>query len=112
MLAVIYRFELQPHQEEKYQACWETVSEYFVKHCGAIGSCLHKGESGLWVAYSRWPDQATRDAAWPGAQREINDLFPEDVQKAIKTMQAFKEDNQHLQQYEEICLEVVRDKLK
>lgn len=83
---------------------------YFIEKRGAIGSCLHKSEKGLWVAYSRWPDKATRDAAWPGSN-SLNADFPQDVLYAIHTIQAIIEENKHLESQHEICLEVVEDLL-
>lgn len=50
----------------------------FLKHF----SCLHKADDGMWVAYSRWPDKATRDAAWPGDREPTEKLSPE-IRKAI-----------------------------
>lgn len=110
MFAVIYRFKLKPHQEAVYQECWSIIVNYFIEKRGAIGSCLHKGKDGLWVAYSRWPDKATRDASWPGDD-EPNQELSTDIREVILKMQAIKEENHDLEQYEEICLEVVEDKL-
>lgn len=110
MFAVVYRFRLKPHQEMVYQECWNKIVDYFIEKRGAIGSCLHKGEDELWVAYSRWPDKATRDAAWPGDD-EPNEALPNIIKEAIQTMQAIKAENQDVEQYDEICLEVVTDKL-
>lgn len=50
MFAVIYRFKLKPDQEERYQQYWRIVAQYFIEQRGALGSCLHKGNDGLWVA--------------------------------------------------------------
>ena len=109
MFAVIYRFKLKPHQEKRYQECWNKLANYFIEKRGAIGSCLHKGSDGLWVAYSRWPDKATRDASWPGDKTPSTEL-PDDIQSVISTIQAFKKENQDLEQYEDICLDVIEDK--
>ncbi|MBX9705441.1 MAG: hypothetical protein K5Q00_04235 [Gammaproteobacteria bacterium] len=111
MFAVIYRFNLQPHQEAAYIHSWNAVADYFIAHCNAIGSCLHKGSDGLWVAYSRWPDKATRDAAWPG-DKTPSDKLPAKVRDAIKTIQQIKTENIDLPQYEDIYLDVVADKLQ
>ena len=62
MFAVIYRFILKPEQEASCRQQWNKVANYFIERRGALGSCLHKGEDNLWLAYSRWPDKATRDA--------------------------------------------------
>ncbi|HET9844083.1 MAG TPA: hypothetical protein VFP93_05450 [Gammaproteobacteria bacterium] len=75
-----------------------------------MGSCLHKGNDSLWVAYSRWPDKATRDAAWPGDNASNKEL-PKDIRDTIQKMQALKEENHDLENYDEICLEVVEDLL-
>lgn len=110
MFAVIYRFKLQPHQEQDYPVYWRTIAEYFVEKRGAIGSALHKTEDGLWLAYSRWPDKATRDASWPGDDAPADEL-PEKIRETIQKMQAFKVENAHLEKYDEICMQVVDDLL-
>lgn len=110
MFAVIYRFYLQPHQEKSYQTCYDKLSDYFIRERGAIGSCLHKANDGLWVAYSRWPDKVTRDASWPGDDAP-SDVLPDEIREVIKTMQAFGEENSHLEKFDEICMDVVADKL-
>lgn len=110
MFAVIYRFKLQPHQELIYQACWNKIVTYFLEKRGALGACLHKGKDGLWVAYSRWPDMATRDASWPGENAPSEEL-PHDIREVIQQMQALKMENQDIEQYEEICLDVIEDRM-
>lgn len=110
MFAVIYRFHLKPHQEALYQELWHTIATYFVQYRGAIGSCLHKGDNGLWVAYSRWLNKATRDAAWPG-DNAPNEELPQAIRETIQQMQIIKQENDDLENYDEICLEVVEDLL-
>jgi hypothetical protein len=110
MFAVIYRFKLKPHQEASYQQLWHKIATYFTEHRRAIGSCLHKGEDDLWVAYSRWPDKATRDSAWPG-DNAPNEELPKDIRETIQKIQAIKLENQDLEIYDDICLEVVEDLL-
>ena len=53
MFAVIYRAYLKAGTELEYQHFWNLVANYFIKHCGALGSCLHQTEEGFWLAYSR-----------------------------------------------------------
>lgn len=110
MFAVIYRVKLKPHQEKEYQECWRMIADYFVEYRGAIGSCLHKTNDGLWVAYSRWPSKAMRDASWPG-DNAPNEELPEEIREVIKKMQKFKEENKELEQYDELCMDVVEDLL-
>lgn len=111
MFAVIYKFKLKPSQEELYQYHWHKIAHFFIECRGAIGSCLHKGENGLWIAYSRWPDKATRDASWPGDESPNHNL-PEDIGNSIKIMQAIKKENSGMENdYEEFSLNVVDDLL-
>lgn len=110
MFAVIYRFKLKPTQELQYKKCWHTVASYFVEKRGAIGSCLHKSDDNLWVAYSRWPNKQTRDDSWPG-EDVSPEAFPVNVRSAIQQMQAIKEENSNLGQFDEICMDVVEDML-
>ena len=109
MFAVIYRFKLKAYQEKLYRYHWNKIVHYFINNCGAIGSCLHKGEDNIWVAYSRWPDKATRDASWPGEKTPKDDL-PEDIRDSIQFMQAIKQENRDLKNDDdELCLTVVED---
>ena len=110
MFAVIYRFKLKPDQESKYIENWNKVASYFIEKRGAIGSCLHKSDDNLWVAYSRWPNKVTRDKSWPGDDVP-NDELPIYVRTAIQQMQAIKEENKHLEQFDEICMDIVEDML-
>jgi hypothetical protein len=110
MFAVIYRFKLKPGQETKYIECWNKIASYFIEKMEAIGSCLHKGDDNLWVAYSRWPSKAARDASWPGDDAP-NEVLPSDIREAIQQMQLIKEENSDLEQFDEICMSVIEDKL-
>lgn len=110
MFAVIYRFKLKPEHENVFKACWNKITAYFIEHRGAIGSCLHKGQDNLWVAYSRWPDKATRDASWPG-DNAPNSVLPEEIREAIRKMQTIKDEKNAFEKFEDICLDVVEDKL-
>lgn len=103
MFAVIYQGYVKSGRESDYQKAWRKVATYFIEERGALGSCLHKGESGLWVAYSRWPDRETRDASWP-KEDKVNSEFPKDVQQAILSIKDCLES-----QLPEISMEVVDD---
>lgn len=109
MFAVIYRFKLRASQESEYIECWNKVASYFINERGAKGSCLHKAD-GLWVAYSRWPSKEMRDAAWPG--KEVpNEALRLDIKEAISRMQLIQKENSDLEQFDEICMDVIEDKL-
>ncbi len=106
MFAVIYRSCIRPELEERYQKLWNQIASYFIQHRGAIGSCLHKTEDGIWLAYSRWPDKATRDASW-SSDNTVEDL-PRAIKEAIMKMKDCGDQNRKLP---EICMEVVDDLL-
>ena len=111
MFAVIYKFKLQPHQEKIYPLHWKKIADFFINHRGAIGSCLHKGDDGIWVAYSLWPNKATRDASWT-RDNAILKRFPEEICQSMQIIQAIKEENSALENYyDELCLTVVEELL-
>lgn len=107
MFAVIYQAYLKPGREMEYQELWNKIASYFAQHRGAIGSCLHRSQDGFWLAYSRWPDRATRDASWPGENPSSEDL-PDDIRSAIS---GIKDCIDQERKMPEICLEVINDLL-
>lgn len=107
MFAVIYQGYLKPDTETFYQQAWHIVATYFKSHRGALGSCLHKTSDGMWVAYSRWPDRATRDASWPGENAPDSEL-PEEVKKAIRMIQESLDPKRKIP---DITMDVVSDLL-
>lgn len=64
--AVLYRWRLHPGHEADFVAAWERVTRAMHDACGSYGSRLHRTEDGLWTAYARWPDKATRDGCRHG----------------------------------------------
>ena len=82
MFAVIYRSWVFPDKEDEYKNLWQQIATYFVSERGAIGACLHKTNEGYYLAYSRWPDRATRDASWPG-DKDPFDLLPTNIAQII-----------------------------
>lgn len=107
MFAVLYRFYIIPGAESDYQRLWNQIVNYFIVYRGAIGSCLHKAEDGLWLAYSRWPDKAARDASWPG-EGEPSESLPEEIKMAIVKIKTCIDQDRKLP---EIWMEVVDDSL-
>ena len=107
MFAVIYQTYLKPGKEAEYQQHWRKIATYFVEQRGAIGSCLHRTPEGIWVAYSRWPSKALRDASWPGDNAASEELS-EDIRATIA---AIKECGDSDRRIPEICLEVIDDLL-
>ncbi|MEU3374397.1 hypothetical protein ABZ734_28635 [Streptomyces sp. NPDC006660] len=61
MFAVIYRWDLKQGKERQFVDGWHRVTEAILERCGSYGSRLHQADDGTWVAYARWPDEASRD---------------------------------------------------
>lgn len=100
MIAVIYRGFVYPECEEQYKASWRKIADFFKKHRGAYGSMLHKTPEGEYIAYSLWPDQATRNASWG---KDAKGLEPE-IQEAINTL---KQCLDSTKKQDEICMDLV-----
>jgi heme-degrading monooxygenase HmoA len=99
MLAVIYKSSVYPEREKEFQQVWRKVANYFVTHCGALGSHLHKTENGEWIAYSRWPNKETRDTFW---------IAETGLSKEIRTaIQTLKSCIDLTKPHEEICMNVI-----
>jgi len=107
MFAVIYQGYVKQRKEAEYQNAWNTVARYFITHRKAIGSSLHVTSDGLWVAYSRWPDQATRDASWPGENAPSSEL-PQEICEAISMIKDCLDPSRKIN---EIQMQVVDDLL-
>lgn len=109
MFAVIYRGYVKTERESQYQEYWKIIASYFVSQRRALGSTLHKAEDRMWIAYSRWPDKATRDASWPRDKERINAEIPTNIQEAIRGL---KECLDKDRQFPEICMEIIEEVLK
>jgi hypothetical protein len=107
MFAAIYQGYLKPGCEKEYQRLWKIIATYFIEKRGALGSCLHKSSDGLWVAYSRWPDRATRDASWPGEDAP-SEVLPPEIREAIIKIKDCIDQNRKIP---DLSLEVVDDLL-
>ena len=81
------------------------VAAYFVQKRGALGSLLYRTEEGLWVAYSRWPSKALRDASWPG-ENAPSDELPNEIRAAVITIQRCVDQERKIP---EICMELVAE---
>jgi len=108
MFAVIYRNYLKPNTETEFKKFWRIVANYFIEHRGALGSCLHQAEDGMWIAYSRWPDKQTRDNSWP-QNESVNSDIPTHIKNSILGLKACLDEERR---FPDICMEVVDDGIK
>jgi hypothetical protein len=109
MLAVIYRAWVKPDCEKLYRHHWQVIADYFVKHCGALGSALHKSESGYYVVYSRWPDKQTWENSWPSYTEKTAIHIPAGIASAICEIKSYIDEDR--EKFPEIITTVVADKL-
>jgi heme-degrading monooxygenase HmoA len=63
MFCVIYRWRLKPGTEDAFVQAWRRLTRAIRERRGGLGSRLHRGGDGLWVAYAQWPDRAAWEAA-------------------------------------------------
>lgn len=68
MFAVIYKFEIKEGLEEEFHKHWKIMTFEFRDHHGGLGSCLHKTDDGIYIAYAKWP---TREL-WEKKKEIIN----------------------------------------
>ena len=59
MFVVIYQWKLKAGQESHFREGWRRVTRALIRHRGGLGSRLHEGEAGVWIAYAQWPDKAS-----------------------------------------------------
>ncbi len=103
MFAVIYRAFVYPHCDEEYRQHWKSIADYFVTHCGAIGSTLHQTAEGEYIAYSRWPNRETRDKYWGD---QATHTFDHNIHETILKLKACLDMSKP---YDEIAMEVVEN---
>lgn len=106
VFAVIYRAHILPEKEAEYVRHWKLIASYFVAQRGALGSTLHKTDEGMWVAYSKWPDKATRDASWPKEQEKASSALPTPIRDAIEGLRRCLNPDRT---FPEICMELVEE---
>lgn len=95
--AVVYRWRLKEGTEERFRKAWSEVTTYLREHHGALGSRLHRGEFGLYLAYAQWPSMD----AWERMQ-----VTPSGVPEASQTMR-----DCILESFEDLPLTPLEDQL-
>lgn len=73
MIVAVYRWRLRPDRRDAFVAAWSEAT-LMLRDRGSGGSALFDGPDGVVWGIARWPDAATRTAAFaeplPDAVRE------------------------------------------
>ncbi len=64
--AVVYRWRIQEGREAEFEAAWRRVTLAIRERCGSFGSRLHRVSDGTYVAYARWPSEASWKSCFAG----------------------------------------------
>lgn len=79
--AVIYRWRLKVGLEAQFVEAWSRITQLYVAHRGGLGSRLHKGPDGIWVAYAQWPNAQARITAFAG--ESLDPIAREQMREAV-----------------------------
>lgn len=61
--AVLHRWKVRRGKEDDFAAAWARLTDVMIEQGGAYGARLHKGEDGIFIAYSWWPSKQHWDMA-------------------------------------------------
>jgi heme-degrading monooxygenase HmoA len=64
--AVLYRWKVNPDLEPQFVEAWATATAAF-RAVGALGSRLHRSDSGDLYAYAEWPSRSAWEEARAGS---------------------------------------------
>ena len=54
MFCIIYTFTVKPGYEDPFRHHWSTVTQWYYRHAGSLGSRLHRASTGEYIAYAQW----------------------------------------------------------
>ena len=63
MIVTVFRWRLKPGALDQFSRSWEQVTRHYLER-GSLGSAIFQDGGGVVWAIARWPDEATRDAAF------------------------------------------------
>lgn len=63
MFATFFQWTVHAGRDEEFVAIWNEGTALLLGE-GSLGSALYRGDDGRFSALARWPDRATRDAAF------------------------------------------------
>jgi quinol monooxygenase YgiN len=58
MVCVLYKFTVKSGCEDQFRYHWSTVTQWYYRHAGSLGSRLHRVSTGEFIAYAQWPSRA------------------------------------------------------
>ncbi len=58
MLAILYKFNVKPDQEQEFIKAWKELTEFIYEHRNSLGSRLHEVNESTFIAYAQWPDKS------------------------------------------------------
>ncbi len=62
-MATFFQWVIHPGREAEFEQVWNEGTALLLQE-GSLGSTLFRGDDGSFSALARWPDRATRDAAF------------------------------------------------
>jgi quinol monooxygenase YgiN len=51
MFCVIYKFTVEPNQEDQFRQHWLAVTQWYYRNAGSLGARLHRASTGEYIAY-------------------------------------------------------------
>ena len=66
MFATFFEWRIRDGAKEQFEQAWADATEILKTH-GSMGSALFQNDVGHYCAFARWPDRATRNAAFAAA---------------------------------------------
>ena len=67
MFATFFEWRIRDGAERQFEQAWADATGILKTH-GSMGSALFRNDEGHFCAFARWPDRATRDAAFAAAK--------------------------------------------
>jgi hypothetical protein len=69
MIVTLFEWMIPQGRESEFREIWNEGTQLLLRE-GSLGSALFVGDDGHFRALARWPDRATRDAAFARTKNE------------------------------------------
>lgn len=57
MFCVIYKFTVKPNHEDQFRQHWLSVTQWYYRNAGSLGSRLHRANRNEYIGYAQWPSR-------------------------------------------------------